>query len=66
MDNCTEIDVYEFNYNNWINAQLLLGGVVIITSFTNLSLFYSIKKQIININNQIKNNLIPPLYKVES
>lgn len=66
MDNCTEIDVYEFNYNHWINTQLLLGGVVIITSFINLSLFCSIKKQIININNQIKNNLIPPLYKVES
>ena len=63
MDNCTEIDVYQFNYNHWLNSQLLLGGIVIITTLTNLSLFCSIKKHIININNQIKNNLLPPLYR---
>ncbi len=63
MNNCTEIDVYEFNYNHWINTQLLLGGIVIITTLANLSLFCSIKNNINNLNTQIKNNLFPPLYK---
>jgi hypothetical protein len=61
--NCTEIDVYEIYNNNLINANLLFCGVLMIATLINTSMLCTINKQINNIQTQIKNNLIPPLYK---
>ena len=63
--NCTEIDVYEYYNNNLINANLLFGCVLMLATLINTHMLCTVNKQINNINKQIKNNLVPPLYKVE-
>ncbi len=63
--NCTECNdsIYLINYTNFVNSNLLVGALLIITTITNTSLFCSIKKQLNNLQVNIQNNLIPPLYK---
>ena len=49
-------------YHRLINFSFILGGVVLITTLTNMSLLCNIKKKLYDINR----NLMPPLYKVSS
>ncbi len=46
-------------YIRFIRAQFFIGGIVLITTLTNMSLLCSIKNKL----KEIKNCVIPPLYK---
>ena len=56
--NCTEY-VYEIYDTRWLNSTLFIGGVLIITTITNMSILCTIRKTV----NNIKNNFLPPVYK---
>ncbi len=47
-------------YHRFIRAQFLIGGLILITTFTNMSILCTIKNKL----NEIKYNVMPPLYKV--
>jgi|688.fasta_scaffold2381940_2 hypothetical protein len=49
-------------YHRLINFSFIMGGVVLITTLTNMTLLCNIKKKL----NDINKNLMPPLYKVSS
>ena len=72
MDNyCNNSDIIIFGdladeinvmYHRLINFSFIMGGVVLITTITNMSMLCSIKKKLYDINR----NLMPPLYKLSS
>jgi hypothetical protein len=67
---CNETDIDflsdEINdiYNKFIRVQLFIGGILIITTITNMSILSNIKSKLIELKNDLKNNILPPLYKV--
>ncbi len=63
---CVEVyNITDFNddinymYHKIIQTNLLFSGLVLLTTFTNMSLLISIKSKLID----IKNTVYPPLYK---
>lgn len=46
-------------YHKFIRAQLLIGGIILITTFTNMSMLCSVKNKL----REIKDSIMPPLYK---
>jgi hypothetical protein len=58
--NCTDFnDEINFFYKNIINTNLIIGGIILVSTLTNMSLLCSMKTKINNISKMI----IPPLYK---
>ncbi len=62
--NCSDIEYLsdEINemYHRFIKAQLFIGGIILITTFTNMSMICSIKNKL----KEIKETIVPPLYKI--
>jgi hypothetical protein len=62
--NDTDIDLLsnEINeiYYKFIRVQLFVGGLLLITTLTNMSMLSSIKTKL----TELKNSIAPPLYKV--
>jgi hypothetical protein len=52
-------DEINFFYKNIINTNLIIGGIILVSTLTNMSLLCSMKTKINNISRMI----IPPLYK---
>ncbi len=46
-------------YNRLIKVNFFIGGIILITTFTNMSCLCTIKNKL----NEIKNNFLPPNYK---
>jgi len=67
---CNETDIEfladEINemYHRFIKVQLFIGGILIITTLTNMNILCNIKSKIIEFKNDLKNNVFPPLYKI--
>jgi hypothetical protein len=49
-------------YQRLVKVNLLMGGIILITTFTNMSMLCNIKNKL----KEIKNNFMPPLYKISS
>jgi hypothetical protein len=52
-----------FIYNRLVINNYIIGGILFISTLTNMGLICGIKKHINNISSQIQNNLLPPIYK---
>jgi hypothetical protein len=52
-------DEINFFYKNIINTNLIIGGIILISTLTNMSLLCTMKTKINNISRLI----VPPLYK---
>ncbi len=69
---CNESDIDflsdEINevYYRFVKIQVFMGGLILISTFTNMSILCSIKSKILELKNDVKNNIFPPLYKVSS
>ena len=67
---CNETDIEfltdEINemYHRFIKVQLFIGGILIISTLTNMNILCNIKSKIIEFKNDLKNNVYPPLYKI--
>ena len=46
-------------YYRLAKIHLFMGGIILITTFTNMSMLCTLRNKI----NEIKNNLLPPNYK---
>ncbi len=49
-------------YHRFVKIQLFIGGIVLITTLTNMSILSNIKAKLV----EIKNIASPPLYKITS
>ncbi len=47
-------------YYRLVKVQLFMGGIILITTFTNMSMLCTVRNKLI----ELKNNIMPPLYKV--
>ena len=58
--NGTELyDELDFIYKNIVNVNFIIGGVILITTLTNMSLLCTMRTKINNISRMV----IPPTYK---
>ena len=68
MDYCNTSDIEYLSdeisdmYHRFIRAQFFMGGIILITTFTNMTILCSIKSKLKELNR----SLMPPLYKVTS
>jgi hypothetical protein len=65
---CNESDIDflsdEINeiYHRFVKVQLFIGGILVITTLTNMSILCNIKSKLI----EFKNIVSPPLYKINA
>ena len=58
--NCTDFsDEFNFFYKNIINTNLIIGGIILVSTLTNMSFLCTMKTKINNISRMI----VPPIYK---